>query len=123
MLKLIADEMWGPILTLWEWSVGKSFIQQQMEYGIPRSDSLIISLFGRMVLNELLKSTNRCLLLWVGQSVVESQRYSVLHGPVSSVSELLRVKPGQEIGGDVVLDEFLKALCDDRCECYWVVIL
>lgn len=35
----------------------------------------------------------------------------------------MSIKPGREIGGDVGLDEFLKVLCKDRCECYWAIIL
>jgi len=57
MFMLMAGEMWWPTFTLWERSDRK--IQRQMESDIPRSDSLVTSVLGRMVLNAELKSTKR----------------------------------------------------------------
>ena len=50
---------------------------------------------------------------------MESCGYSVLCGPVGSVGELVRVKHGRF---EVLPDQFLKALLNDRCKSYWSVI-
>lgn len=91
-MRLSAEEMWGPTLTLWGRSVRKFPIQQQVGFDIPRSDTFITSLFGRMVLNSLLKSTD------------SRSRWDRAEWRASSVG----VNPGWEISGDVGPHEYVR---------------
>ncbi len=97
MLRLRAEEMREPTLTLCEQSVRKSLIQRQMELENPRSNSLDTSMLGRMVLNAELKSTNNSIVplqLQMGQSSVEGCCYGIFCGPIDPISKLVWVKPG-----------------------------
>lgn len=91
--------MWGPNLTLWEWSERCSLIQRQVEWARPRSDSLVTSLIWMMKLKAKLL-----------QSSLDSYWHAFLCRSVSCLSELVRVKSCWGIWKNVCPNHLLNSL-------------